>query len=304
MFRTLQQAFSSLLATNGWLQKEDKSATAEKVDAMTVEIGYPEWIKHNTNLDAEYANLTAEEDEYFKNSLRYREWTSRRELALLRKNVENSLWSFAGPADVNAYYSYTRNGVLLPAGILQPPLYHKDLPWYSNYGGIGVVLGHEIMHGFNNIGRRYDKDGNYRTWWTQRSSDSFKEESQCIIDQYSDFVMPENNRSLNGQKTQSENIADNGGLRVSYEAYTDKMPEGPRLPGIDFTQEQMFFLSFSQIYCTVFTPKGADVYIDTNVHSPGRYRAIGSLQNNEAFNAAFSCPAGSYMNPDVKCRVW
>jgi predicted metalloendopeptidase len=175
---------------------------------------------------------------------------------------------------------------------------------YSNYGGIGMVIGHEITHGFDNNGRQYDKDGNFKQWWTQKSIDNFKKKAQCIIDQYSDYVMPENGRNLNGQQTQGENIADNGGLRESYKAYMDNIPKQPRLPGVDFTEEQMFFLSFSQIWCSVFKPEGVDDYIDNGVHSPGRYRVIGTLQNNEVFNDAFNCPPGSYMNRDVKCKIW
>ncbi|XP_038075858.1 membrane metallo-endopeptidase-like 1 [Patiria miniata] len=306
MIRDLQTAFKSMLKTNDWLQEADKGVAAEKADAMDIAIGYPEWIKDNAKLDAKYADLTAKDDEYFQNSLSYREWTSQGDLALLREDVneDDTLWSIIGPAVVNAFYHPYRNGILFPAAILQPPFYHKDLPWYSNYGGIGVVIGHEITHGFDNIGRLFDKDGNHRVWWSQASIGNFTERAQCIIDQYSGFVMPQNNRNLNGEQTQGENIADNGGLREAYKAYMDNMPKQPRLPGIDFTEEQMFFLSYSQIWCSVFTPEAADDYIETNVHSPGRYRTIGALQNNEAFNAAFSCPAGSYMNPDLKCRVW
>ncbi|XP_022090145.1 membrane metallo-endopeptidase-like 1 [Acanthaster planci] len=305
MIKGLQAAFKSMLATNDWLQKEDKSVAAGKVDAITIEIGYPEWIKDNAKLDAEYANLTSKENEYFQNSIRYRTWTSQRNLALLRQTVDvvNLLWSVMSPTEVNAFYSPLRNSILFPAAILQPPFYTKELPWYSNYGGIGVVIGHEITHGFDNSGRLFDKDGYYRQWWSQQSINNFKAKAQCIINQYSDFVMPENNKNLDGVKTEGENIADNGGLREAYKAYIDHKSEHPRLPGIELTNKQMFFLSFSQLWCSVYTPAGADNAIE-NEHSPGRYRVIGPLQNNEIFHAAFNCPAGSYMNPDVKCRVW
>ncbi|XP_022090312.1 membrane metallo-endopeptidase-like 1 isoform X2 [Acanthaster planci] len=304
MIRNLRTAFKSMLTTNDWLQEEDKPKAAEKADVMTFEIGYPEWIKDNAKLDEEYAGLTTV-DKYFQNNLKYREWNSQARLALLREDVdtETSLWQ-VGLAVVNAFYYLGKNGMIFPAGILQPPFYHKDLPWYSNYGGIGSVIGHEITHGFDNDGRMFDKDGILRQWWTQESIDNFKEKAQCIIDQYSGFVMPENGRHLNGTKTQGENIADAGGLREAYKAYIDNIPKQPRLPGVDFTEEQMFFLSFSQLSCSVLKPEGVDYYIDFGVHSPRRYRVIGPLQNNEAFNAAFNCPAGSYMNPDVKCKVW
>ncbi|XP_038077853.1 membrane metallo-endopeptidase-like 1 [Patiria miniata] len=306
MVHNLQTAFKSLLNTNDWLQEEDKGVVAEKADAMEIAIGYPEWIKDNAKLDAKYADLTATDDEYFQNNLRYREWLSQGELARLREDVndDDSMWSTVGPVVLNAYYWAHRNGILFPAVTLQPPFYHNDLPWYSNYGGIGVIIGHEITHGFDNHRRKYDKNGNRVSWWSQESIDNFIDKAQCIVDQYSKFVMPENNRHLNGDQTQAENIADNGGLRESYKAYMDNIPKQPRLPGIDFTEEQMFFLSYSQVWCSVFTPAGADDYIDNDRHSPGQYRVIGALQNNEAFSAAFNCPAGSYMNPDVKCKVW
>ncbi|XP_038075379.1 endothelin-converting enzyme homolog [Patiria miniata] len=306
LVRNLQTAFKSMLKTNDWMQEADKAVAIEKADAMDIAIGYPEWIKDNAKLDAKYADVTAKDDEYLQNNVRYREWTSQGEMALLRQDVNKneSLWATRGPAVVNAFHSPYVNGICFPAGILQPPFYHKDLPWYSNYGGIGVVIGHEITHGFDNRGRRFDKDGNNKVWWSQESIDNFVEKKQCIIDQYSEFVMPQNNRKLNGDRTQAENIADNGGLRESYKAYMDNIPEQPRLPGIDFTEEQMFFLSYAQLWCQALTLKGVDEYVDKWKHSPGRYRTIGPLQNNEAFNAAFNCPAGSYMNPEVKCKVW
>ncbi|XP_022090191.1 membrane metallo-endopeptidase-like 1 isoform X2 [Acanthaster planci] len=307
MSRNLQKTFKSMLNTHDWMPEEERKACVKKTGKMAIEIGYPGWIKNNTKFEAEYANVTAKEGEYFQNALRYREWNSRHELAHYGDDLSDTLWSSFGPTVVNAFYNSWLNGMVFPAGILQPPFYHKDLPGYSNYGSIGYIIGHEITHGFDTHGlidTRIGGEGPGSASISRESLDILRQKAKCIAEQYSDFVMEENNRNLNGEQTLNENIADNGGLREAYKAYMDNFPHQPSLPRILFTEEQMFFLSFSQTSCGLFTPEGADEYIEDDVHSPGRFRVIGTLQNTEAFHAAFNCPAGSYMNPNEKCRVW
>ncbi|KAK3795896.1 hypothetical protein RRG08_040692 [Elysia crispata] len=198
---------------------------------------------------------------------------------------------------------------VIPAGILQPPFYSKHFPKSLNYGGIGMVIGHEITHGFDDRGRQYDKDGNLVKWWDDVVIHRFKERAQCIIDQYSNYTVPEIDMPVNGLQTQGENIADNGGIKEAYRAYrkyTERQQiKEKRLPGLlQFSGNQLFFINFAQVWCGVMRPQAAINRIMTGVHSPGRFRVIGTLQNMPEFSEAFHCPAGSYMNRKKRCSVW
>ncbi|XP_071805807.1 neprilysin-1-like [Asterias amurensis] len=304
MVNNLKEAFKSMLSTNDWMDEKDKKVAAEKADAMKVHIGYPDWMLNDTKLDDYYKGvLDMEADKYFENNMKYLKRDLDKYFASLRKPVEKDRFG-SGPAVVNAFYNPTENVIVFPAGILQPPFYHHDLPWYSNYGGIGVVIGHEITHGFDDQGRQYDKVGNLETWWGNNSISKFKERAQCIVDQYSGFVMPETGEHLIGKQTQGENIADNGGLKESFKAFKDNAPPQPRLPGLDLTEEQMFFVSFAQVWCRISRPEAVSSSILSDPHSPGRFRAIGAPQNSKDFAKAFNCPVNSYMNPAKKCEVW
>lgn len=165
---------------------------------------------------------------------------------------------------------------MFPAGILQPPFYHKHFPPSLNYGGIGVVIGHEITHGFDDKGRLFDKDGNLQRWWHEQSIDEFRARAQCLIDQYNSYVLPVVNENVNGDNTQGENIADNGGIKHAFMAYKEWLVEHPHhdetLPGINATGEQLFFLNFAQIWCGASRPEAARNKLKTALHSPGRFR--------------------------------
>jgi predicted metalloendopeptidase len=201
---------------------------------------------------------------------------------------------------------------------LQPPFYAQDLPPEFNLGGIGMVIGHEFTHGFDNSGRQYDLDGSLQNWWTNKSLEQFEQRTTCMADQYSKYqVFPDTN--VNGNLTLPENIADNGGIHIAYDAlqklYKDKStsPDEPTkmsasktIPAAltNFTPNQLFFLSFGQIWCEVNTEKAQREWLSYDPHSPGRYRVIGTLQNFSPFSKAFNCKAGSQMNPNKKCQVW
>ncbi|XP_033642275.1 neprilysin-4-like [Asterias rubens] len=302
MVASLMTAFKSMLNDNDWLQEADKVEAIAKANNIKIEIGFPDWTKDNAQLDKKYDGLMFQNNSYFNNSLKFYSWTGQDDLSWLRKPVQR-VWE-GGAANANAFFSPSRNSIEFPAGILQPPFYHQDLPWYANYGGIGVVIGHEITHGFDNNGRKQDKDGNVRQWWSQKSIDSFEERAQCIAEQYSAFQMPQNGRHLNGNMTLGENIADNGGLKEAFKAFKNNVDKEMKLPGLDLTEDQMFFMTFGHVFCSLYNAKGVDSAINYGQHSPGRYRVIGSLQNNEEFIAAYNCPPNSYMNPTKKCSVW
>lgn len=193
-----------------------------------------------------------------------------------------------------------------------------DRPNYMNYGGIGYVIGHEITHGFDDQGRFYDKAGNVRAWWRPETSGKYAERARCMLRQYGGFTAAGGVR-VNGLHTIGENIADNGGVMLAYRAYRrwsesegggggggggGSSPE-PRLPGLyEYTPRQMFWIGAANIWCSVYRPEALRHCVLTGHHSPGRYRVIGSFQNQQDFAADFRCPAGSYMNPVEKCKVW
>lgn len=225
----------------------------------------------------------------------------------LDKNIDKTLWN-TPPAVVNAYYSRNRNQIMFPAGILQPPFYHRDFPRSLNFGGIGVVIGHEITHGFDDIGRLFDSEGNLHRWWSDQAIEAFHNRAQCLIDQYSRFTVTEVAMKIDGFNTQGENIADNGGIKQAFLAYEkwllDNDDVGETLPGIPLTHLQLFFLNFAQIWCGTMRPEATRNKLKTAVHSPGRFRVIGTLANSEEFARVFQCPVGSAMNPVQKCSVW
>ncbi|XP_070560613.1 neprilysin-1-like isoform X2 [Ptychodera flava] len=308
MIDFIQEAFLELVDESEWMDAPTQVVAKEKAEVMNRKIGYPDWIKDDDVLTDYYKNYDFDSGKYFENYLQYLKENTQRGFEYLRKPVDKLEWS-TGPAIVNAFYSSSSNSITFPAGILQPLFYHKDSPEYLNFGGIGMVIGHEITHGFDDRGRQYDKDGNLEQWWTDESIDAYKDRAQCIVDQYDKFYMEECNMTLNGVQTQGENIADNGGLKETYRGYRKMVEETMdgeelRLPGIGLTQDQMLFVNFAQIWCSKYTEQGARNRILTGVHSPGPYRVEGPISNLPEFAQVFKCPASSPMNPDKKCTVW
>uniref|UniRef100_A0A8C2CTD7 Neprilysin n=1 Tax=Cyprinus carpio TaxID=7962 RepID=A0A8C2CTD7_CYPCA len=307
MITNIREVFVSNLDDLAWMDAETKKAAEEKARAIRERIGFSESIMNNTILDQEYQDLSYNAEEYFENILKNLEFGQKKRLKKLRVKVNKEEW-ITGAAVVNAFYSSSRNQIVFPAGILQPPFFGKGQPWSLNYGGIGMVIGHEITHGFDDNGRNFDKDGHLKDWWTSSSTKKFHELSKCIVDQYGSYSWDlANGQNLNGNNTLGENIADNGGIRQSYQAYQNYVKkhgkEAP-LPGINLSHEQLFFLNFAQIWCGTHRPEHAVNSIKTDVHSPGKFRVLGSLQNFPEFAKAFQCPKDTNMVPEKICRVW
>ncbi|XP_047009364.1 neprilysin isoform X1 [Ictalurus punctatus] len=307
MIAGIREVFVSNLQGLSWMDDETRKAAEEKARAIRERIGFSENIMNNTYLDEEYKELSFNSEEYFENILKNLEFSQKKRLKRLRVKVNKEEW-ISGAAVVNAFYSSSRNQIVFPAGILQPPFFGKGQPRSLNYGGIGMVIGHEITHGFDDNGRNFDKDGDLKDWWTSSSTQKFQELSKCIVDQYSSFSWDlANGQNLNGNNTLGENIADNGGIRQSYQAYQDyikKYGKEAPLPGIDLNHEQLFFLNFAQVWCGTYRPEHAVNSIKTDVHSPGKFRVLGSLQNFPEFAKAFQCQKNDYMVPENMCRVW
>uniref|UniRef100_A0A8C7CDU3 Membrane metalloendopeptidase like 1 n=1 Tax=Oncorhynchus kisutch TaxID=8019 RepID=A0A8C7CDU3_ONCKI len=305
----IQEAYVETLEELSWMDDQSKEKAREKAMAIKEHIGYPDHILEESNLklDQEYAHLNFSEENYFENILENLQAEAHKSLKKLREPVNPDMW-IIGAAVVNAFYSPNRNQIVFPAGILQPPFFSKKQLQALNFGGIGMVIGHEITHGFDDNGRNFDKDGNMLNWWSNYSAEHFKDQSQCMVQQYGNFNWKlAGGQNVSGISTLGENIADNGGVRQAYKAYMkwmEKEGEEHRLPGLDMDHKQLFFLNFAQVWCGAYRPEYASQSIKTDSHSPLEYRVLGSLQNFGAFSEAFQCKPGTPMNPEIKCRVW
>uniref|UniRef100_A0A8C0RJT6 Neprilysin n=1 Tax=Canis lupus familiaris TaxID=9615 RepID=A0A8C0RJT6_CANLF len=304
----IRAVFIQTLDDLTWMDAETKKKAEEKALAIKERIGYPDdIISNDSKLDNEYLELNYREDEYFENIIQNLKFSQNKQLKKLREKVDKDEW-ISGAAVVNAFYSSGRNQIVFPAGILQPPFFSAQQSNSLNYGGIGMVIGHEITHGFDDNGRNFNKDGDLVDWWTQQSANNFKDQSQCMVYQYGNFSWDlAGGQHLNGINTLGENIADNGGIGQAYRAYQNyvkKNGEEKLLPGLDLNHKQLFFLNFAQVWCGTYRPEYAVNSIKTDVHSPGNFRIIGTLQNSPEFSEAFHCRKNSYMNPEKKCRVW
>jgi predicted metalloendopeptidase len=206
---------------------------------------------------------------------------------------------------VNAFYSPQNNSINFPAGILQTPFFDPKRDMSVNYGGIGAVIGHEMTHGFDDQGRKFDGDGNLRDWWTAADGAEFEKRAACIADEYSGFTSVDDVK-LNGRLTLGENSADNGGIRIAYmalqDALADKNAKRDKVDG--FTPEQRFFLGFAQVWCENMRPEEARTRAMTDPHSPGRFRVNGTVVNAPEFQKAFSCKPDQPMVHANSCRVW
>ncbi|XP_076318577.1 neprilysin-1-like [Tachypleus tridentatus] len=306
MIHNIREAFNELLEENEWMNHETRTVAKEKANAITERIGYPELLTNPVELSKEYEMLVVHEDLYFVNVLNVLNFEASKNLVKLRQPVNKDKWT-TGPAVVNAFYNPNKNTIVFPAGILQPLFYSHFFPKSLNYGGIGVVIGHEITHGFDDKGRQFDKDGNLKQWWDNGTIERFRERAQCIIDYYSSYVLEDIGLNVNGKMTQGENIADNGGLKQSYRAYkkwVQKHGKEPLLPGLHLNHDQLFFLNYAQIWCGTMRPEDSLSKIRSSVHSPGPIRVLGPLSNSYDFARAYNCPSGSRMNPKKKCSVW
>eukprot|EP00794_Sanderia_malayensis_P015175 gene15175-16734_t len=304
MITAIRNVFIENIDTLDWMDGVTKVAAKEKARAIIENIGYPSFIKNDTQLDKYYAGLIVQSNKYFENILSRRSFYNLRNYAKVGKPVDKTEWGMV-PAQVNAYYSPTENKIVFPAGILQSPFYDFRAPRAVNYGAIGVVVGHEITHGFDDQGKNFNKDGNSFNWWTKKSEQGFKKNSECLINQYSKYTMY--GKNLNGNQTLGENIADNGGLKAAFKAYrkwVQKFSEETTLPGLDLTPEQLFFVGFAQVWCSKYRESGAIQQIETGVHTVSKYRVIGTLHNSKEFAEVFKCPQQSYMNAPTKCSVW
>lgn len=304
----IKQEFLNILENVDWMDANTKQAAREKALAISSYIGYPDELMNDALIEKLYSGLELKRADYFNNVLALRKWSTDYSFNQLREpNLKVDWRKHARAATVNAFYNSLDNSIEFPAGILQGVFFDKARPNYMNFGAIGFVIGHEITHGFDDRGRQFDKDGNNRNWWDEQTDAKFKERAQCIIDQYSNYSVPEHNLKLNGVNTQGENIADNGGLKEAFRAYNRwaaKNGPEPLLPGVSLNQKQLFWVSATSVWCGKYRPEVLKMRVLTGSHSPSKFRSLGPLSNIKEFSETFNCPLNSPLNPEKKCAVW
>lgn len=294
----LEKALDEDINQLDWMSETTKIEAKKKLDAFRRNIGYPEKWR-------DYSSVTIKRDDPLGNVEQVAAFNDRRDLAKIGKPVDEKEWGMTPPT-VNAYYRPSMNDINFPAGILQPPFYDFKIDPAVNFGGIGVVIGHEMTHGFDDQGSQFDPKGNVRMWWTADDRKKFDERTDCEVKEYGSFeVAP--GQTLNGKLTLGENTADNGGLRIAYKALMDTLAEekASTTEKIDnYTPAQRFFLGFGQVWCENQTEQVARLRARTDPHSSGHWRANGSVQNFDEFGKAFGCKVGQPMMPANACRVW
>ena len=297
MIQDVEHAFEGNLPSLAWMDDETRDRATTKAQAVENKIGYPDTWR-------DYSALDFAADTYFANALSARAFDFDYNTRKAGEPVDPDEWGMT-PQQVNAYYNPLQNEMAFPAGILQPPFFHRDFPTAMNYGAIGAVMGHELSHGFDDQGRKFAPDGQLREWWEPAASERYEQQAQCVSDLYSTYEVEEG-VMVNGQLTLGENIADIGGLKQAHAAYLAwEQRHGAPEPAVEgLTNEQLLFVAFGQVWCGLVSPEQARLLVTTDSHSLPQFRVAGPVSNNDAFAAAFQCEVGTPMNPEEKCEVW
>jgi len=299
MVQGIENAMRQDIGQLQWMSDTTKKKAYEKLDTIVNNIGYPDTWR-------DYSSVVIKPGDYAGNSVRAGAFEVQRQYKKIDRPTDRKDWSMTPPT-VNAYYRAPMNDINFPAGILQPPFYSKLMDDAVNYGGIGVVIGHELTHGFDDQGRKFDAQGNFRDWWTAEDGKEFERRADCTAKEYSNFVSVKDDKGevrLNGKLTLGENTADNGGLKLAYMALTNIIGNTPVKLIDGYTAAQRFFLAFGQVWCQNVTDQEARKRVLIDPHSPGRWRANGAVQNSAAFEQAFGCKTGQPMVAENACRAW
>jgi putative endopeptidase len=295
MVNNLIAALREDIPTLSWMGPETKKEALAKLEAFTVKIGYPDKWR-------DYSKLEINRGSYEGNVRRSSEFEYARQLAKIGQPVDRTEWGMTPPT-VNAYYSSSMNEIVFPAGILQPPFYNPNADDAVNYGGMGAVIGHEISHGFDDQGSKFDGKGNLHEWWTPDDRKNFTERGDCVVNQFNGYEV-EPGLHQNGKLVLGESIGDLGGLTIAYAAY-EKSIQGKRPKDIDgFTPEQRFFLGWAQVWGANQRAEAARLQTNTDPHPLARFRGNGPLSNMEAFAKAFGCKKGDAMVREQACKIW
>lgn len=297
LVKNLQTALGERISNLEWMGDSTKQKALEKLNAFTVKVGYPDKWK-------DYTTLEIKNDSYWENMVRASRWQLADEMGRIGKPVDKSEWLMT-PQTVNAYYNPTTNEICFPAGILQPPFFDMNADDAFNYGAIGVVIGHEMTHGFDDQGRQYDKEGNLTDWWNAADAENFKKRAQVMVDFFNNIeVLP--GLHANGEITQGENIADHGGLKVSYQAFKEATKDAP-LPVKDgFTPEQRFYLAYANVWASNTRDEMIRMLTRMDVHSLAKWRVDGALPQIQEWYDAFGITENDslYIAPEKRVSIW
>jgi endothelin-converting enzyme/putative endopeptidase len=299
MVDALEKSLDEDIHDLSWMSQDTRKAAKVKLEAIRNKIGYPEVWR-------DYSSVVIKPGDLLGNVQRANEFEAKREIAKIDKPLDRKEWGMTPPT-VNAYYSSSYNEIVFPAGILQPPFFDPKMDDAVNFGGIGLVIGHELTHGFDDQGRKFDPQGNFHDWWTKQDGEEFEKRVSCVADEYSNFVAVDDIK-LNGRLTLGENTADNGGARIALAALEHMIAddktgkEGQKIDG--YTPEQRFFLGFGRVWCEKRRPEVARMRVLTDPHSPGKYRVDGVVENMPEFQKAWGCKAGQPMVAENACHVW
>ncbi len=295
LVHALEKALEADIHGLPWMTETTKKQALHKLESISNKIGYPDnW--------RDYSRLEIVRGDALGNSQRANRFQFQRDVNKVGQPADRNEWVMSPPT-VNAYYHPLHNNINFPAGILQPPFFDASADDALNFGAIGAVIGHELTHGFDDQGRKFDAAGNLNDWWTGQDAAEFEKRASCFEKQYAGYTAVDDIK-LNGKLTLGENTADNGGLRIAYRALLDTL-KGKQAEKIDgFTPQQRFFLGWGQVWCQNSTPENARMLAQIDPHSPGEYRANGAVSNMQEFGEAFGCkPAQPMAKPDA-CRVW
>jgi predicted metalloendopeptidase len=295
MVHNLIAALREDIPTLSWMGPETKKEALAKLEAFTVKIGYPDKWR-------DYSKLQIERSSYAENIRRSFAFEQQRQLDKIGKPLDRTEWGMTPPT-VNAYYSSSMNEIVFPAGILQPPFYSPTADDAVNYGGIGAVIGHEISHGFDDQGSKFDGQGNLHEWWTPADRKNFTDRGDCVVNQFNGYEV-EPGLHVNGKLVLGESIGDLGGLAIAYAAYEKSIAGQPPKEIDGFTPEQRFFLGWAQVWGTTQRAEFARTQTNTDPHPLPRFRGNGPLSNMEAFAKAFGCKKGDPMVREQACKIW
>ncbi|WP_281560179.1 M13 family metallopeptidase [Thalassomonas sp. RHCl1] len=297
LVENLRSSYGQSIDELEWMSKETQKAAHVKLAAFTPKIGYPDkW--------EDYSSLTIKGNDLVGNIIRSRTVSSQKQLEKLSGPIRKWEWGMT-PQTVNAYYSPTRNEIVFPAAILQPPFFNMAADDAVNYGGIGAVIGHEMGHGFDDQGSKYDAEGNLRNWWSEQDLAEFAKRTKSLVDQYQGYKVFDD-LHVNGELTLGENIGDLSGVTIAYKAYKASL-DGKEAPVIDgLTGDQRFFMGYAQIWRSKMVEKTMRNRVATDPHSPGEFRALGSLSNMNEFYEAFDVKEGDamYLPPEKRVKIW
>ncbi|XP_043285773.1 neprilysin-2-like [Venturia canescens] len=303
----LKDQVQILIQNADWVDEKTRVIMMEKAVGMVSHVSYPDELLDDAKLEKIYEGLNFSGNTYIEGLVKVKKFEDDLYWGKLNKPVNRSDWMDAGGSAIVETFHYPMNNrVLIPAGMLQGPYFNADRPNYMNYGSMGFIMGHEITHGYDDAGKLFDKNGEY-VRWGEKANKNWASSYRCLKNQYGKYTVPELGIKLDAERTVAEDFSDNGGAKIAYLAYSTwaaKNEAEKKLPGIDLTPKQMFWLSIANAFCAKYTPEGLRTRIKNHPHSPEEYQIIGSFSNMPEFAADFNCSKHSRMNPQKRCLVW